>query len=77
MIRSVSNLKKTDLNRTLIIIKRNEEEKQKDTSIGKQVIDEALALSSDLTHKEMSDCEGHEDFVSPIIKKEIVYKKEV
>ena len=44
------------------MLKKNEDQtKQTDNYMGKQVIDEALQLSIDLEEKELSGSKGHED----------------
>ena len=49
--------------------------KNKETSTGQQVIDEALELSTDLEEKEQSGLEGHKDLGYPAVKKKRVYKQ--
>jgi hypothetical protein len=59
---SVNNLKDTDLQRTLVMLKRNEDKiKNGQDSISESVLQDAIDLSADLNEEEQQGSFGHED----------------
>ena len=67
---SISRLNDVDLDRTLVMLKRNEE-KQKimlETE-GCSILNKALELSTDLEEEEQSGSQGHKDLDSPVAAK--------
>ena len=73
---SVANIKEIYLNRTLVMLKKNEDElKQSESSLGKKVMDEALELSTDLQEREQSGSEGHKDLEVSELRKKRVYTR--
>ena len=51
-----------DLERTLVVLKKNEDNlKGMDGSMGENIIDRALQLSSDLEENDLSGSEDHEE----------------
>jgi hypothetical protein len=58
----VNNLKDTDLQRTLVMLKRNEDKiKNGQDSISESVLQDAMDLSADLNEEEQQGSFGHED----------------
>jgi hypothetical protein len=59
---SVNNLKEVDLQRTLVVLKRNEDKiKNVEDSISASILQDALDLSADLDEEEQQGSIGHED----------------
>jgi hypothetical protein len=59
---SVNNLKEVDLQRTLVVLKRNEDKiKNVEDSISASILQDALDLSADLDEEEQQGSIGHDD----------------
>jgi hypothetical protein len=76
VLNAVNNLKGVDLQRTLVMLKRNEEKiKNSVDEVSTAVLQDAIDLSVDLEEEEQQGSFGHEDQVLPVIKKKRVVKK--
>ena len=63
------------MDRTLVMLKKNEEKlKQKDESIGIDVLQESFELTTDLEN-ELESSVGHEDLDAPTVKTKRVYTR--
>ena len=67
---SISRIKDIDLDRTLIMLKRNEENhKLRVESEGCSILNKALEMSTDLEEEEQLGSQGHKDLDSPVVAK--------
>ena len=73
---SISRINDIDLDRTLIMLKRNEDKQKLSVeSVGCSILNKALEMSTDLAEEEHSGSPGHKDLDSPVLAKKRVYAK--
>jgi hypothetical protein len=73
---SIKKLKDVDLQRTLVMLHRNEEKVKADvSSVNNLVLDKAFHLSEDLRDEEQQGSADHKDHALPVSKPKRVYKK--
>src|SRR4051812_48080926 len=67
---SIDLIKRIDLQRTLVMLKKNEDKVRKgDESLNSMVLDKSILLTEDLQEEEQKGSEGHNDLDPPLVKK--------
>jgi hypothetical protein len=73
---SIKSIKEVDLQRTLVMLQRNEEKVKKgESTISNLVLEKAIELSADLEEEEQQGSEGHKDLTLPVPKQKCAYKR--